>query len=340
MATDNSVTLVGNITRDPELRFTPTGQATATFGLAVNRRWQNRQTQEWEEATSFFDVVCWREMAENVERVLTRGSRVIVTGRLEQRTGRPRTATSAPRSRSWPTRSAPACAGPPPRSPRTSGAAPVKRRPRAAAATGGPAAAARRRPAATATTRSLSDGTEQPARGSTHGAPQGPRPPGEEEALRAVPGQGGVGRLQGRPHAAQVHERPGQDPRRAGSPATAPSTSGSWRRPSRRRASWCCCPTPSAPSPSARAGAGAAMVAGTGAIAGDRGDRGERGERRGGEAATAPACRGRSVLLSGVESVEDVEALALEGLQGGGAGAARRPSRRDAGRCRRGRSDA
>ena len=85
MANGNSVTLVGNVTRDPELRFTPNGQATASFGLAVNRRWQNRQTQEWEEATSFFDVVCWREMAENVSESLTRGARVIVTGRLEQR---------------------------------------------------------------------------------------------------------------------------------------------------------------------------------------------------------------------------------------------------------------
>src|ERR1700735_2587144 len=85
MPTDNSVVLVGNITRDPELRFTNTGQPTASFGLAVNRRWQNRQTQEWEEATSFFDVVCWREMAENVSESLTRGSRVIVNGRLEQR---------------------------------------------------------------------------------------------------------------------------------------------------------------------------------------------------------------------------------------------------------------
>jgi single-strand DNA-binding protein len=81
----NSVTLVGNITRDPELRFTPSGQANATFGLAVNRRWQNRQTQEWEESTSFFDIVCWREMAENASESLGRGSRVIVTGRLEQR---------------------------------------------------------------------------------------------------------------------------------------------------------------------------------------------------------------------------------------------------------------
>ena len=85
MASDNSVVLVGNVTRDPELRFTPTGQPTATFGLAVNRRWQNRQTQEWEEATSFFDIVCWREMAENVSESLSRGSRVMVAGRLEQR---------------------------------------------------------------------------------------------------------------------------------------------------------------------------------------------------------------------------------------------------------------
>ncbi|MCU1489343.1 MAG: single-strand binding protein [Acidimicrobiaceae bacterium] len=85
MSNGNSVVLVGNVTRDPELRFTPNGQATASFGLAVNRRWQNRQTQEWEEATSFFDVVCWREMAENVSESLTRGSRVIVSGRLEQR---------------------------------------------------------------------------------------------------------------------------------------------------------------------------------------------------------------------------------------------------------------
>ena len=86
MAYDNTVVLVGNVTRDPELRFTPTGAATASFGLAVNRKWQNRQTQEWEEQVSFFDVVCWREMAENVGESLARGARVIVTGRLEQRT--------------------------------------------------------------------------------------------------------------------------------------------------------------------------------------------------------------------------------------------------------------
>jgi single-strand DNA-binding protein len=85
MSNGNTIVLVGNVTKDPELRFTPTGQPTTTFGLAVNRRWQNRQTQEWEEATSFFDVVCWRELAENASESLRRGSRIVVTGRLEQR---------------------------------------------------------------------------------------------------------------------------------------------------------------------------------------------------------------------------------------------------------------
>lgn len=82
---DNNVTVVGNATRDPELRFTPSGQATASFGLAVNRRWQNRQTQEWEERVSFFDVTCWAQMAENVAESVQKGTRVIVNGRLEQR---------------------------------------------------------------------------------------------------------------------------------------------------------------------------------------------------------------------------------------------------------------
>lgn len=83
---DNNVQLVGNVTRTPELRFTPTGRATCSFGLASNRRWQNKQTQEWEEATSFFDIVCWGELAEHVAESLERGARAIAIGRLEQRT--------------------------------------------------------------------------------------------------------------------------------------------------------------------------------------------------------------------------------------------------------------
>jgi single-strand DNA-binding protein len=81
----NTITLTGNLTRDPEIRYTNEGQASATFGLAVNRRWQRRGSEEWEEATSFFDVICWRDLAENVALSLAKGSRAVVTGRLEQR---------------------------------------------------------------------------------------------------------------------------------------------------------------------------------------------------------------------------------------------------------------
>jgi single-strand DNA-binding protein len=85
MSNGNHVSIVGNLTRDPELRFTPSGQATANFGVAVNRRWQNRQSNEWEEATSFFDVVCWGQLAENAAQSLTKGTRILVSGRLDQR---------------------------------------------------------------------------------------------------------------------------------------------------------------------------------------------------------------------------------------------------------------
>jgi single-strand DNA-binding protein len=81
----NSITIVGNITRDPEMRYTAGGTSTATFGVAVNRSWRNQQTNEWEERTSFFNVVCWRQLAENVAASLRKGTRVVVTGRLEQR---------------------------------------------------------------------------------------------------------------------------------------------------------------------------------------------------------------------------------------------------------------
>ncbi len=81
----NSTTICGNLTREPEIRYTREGQATTQLGVAVNRRWQDRTTQEWQEATSVFDVVCWRDLAENVALSLTKGMRVVVTGRIEQR---------------------------------------------------------------------------------------------------------------------------------------------------------------------------------------------------------------------------------------------------------------
>ena len=85
MASGNTVTLVGNLTRDLDLRFTPGGQAVANGGLAVNRRWQNRQTNEWEEAVSFFDFVVWQQQGEQAAESLNKGDRVIITGRLDQR---------------------------------------------------------------------------------------------------------------------------------------------------------------------------------------------------------------------------------------------------------------
>ncbi len=83
MASENSVTLVGNLTRDPELRYTTTGRGVASFGLAVNRRYQ--QNGEWQEQVSFFNVVAWGDLGENAAASLNKGNRIIVTGRLEQR---------------------------------------------------------------------------------------------------------------------------------------------------------------------------------------------------------------------------------------------------------------
>ena len=86
MATDNSITLVGNLTDDPELRFTPNGVPVANFRIAVNRRVRNSQTNEWEDRLDgFFTVNVWRDYAENVAESLTRGTRVLVTGRLISR---------------------------------------------------------------------------------------------------------------------------------------------------------------------------------------------------------------------------------------------------------------
>ena len=80
---DNNVTLVGNLTREPELRFTAGGKGIASFGLAVNRRYQ--VNGEWQEKMSFFNVTAWDQLGENAAASLSKGTRVIVTGRLEQR---------------------------------------------------------------------------------------------------------------------------------------------------------------------------------------------------------------------------------------------------------------
>ncbi len=81
---NNSVTLVGNLVEDPELRFTTSGIPRANIRLAVNRRWRD-PNNEWQEETSFFGGTVWRQYAENVAESLQKGARVIVTGRLQQR---------------------------------------------------------------------------------------------------------------------------------------------------------------------------------------------------------------------------------------------------------------
>ncbi len=79
----NTVTLIGNLVDDPELRFTPSGVAMAKIRMAVNRRYQ--RDGEWQEETSFFNGTLWRDHAEAIAESLHKGDRVIVTGRLEQR---------------------------------------------------------------------------------------------------------------------------------------------------------------------------------------------------------------------------------------------------------------
>ncbi|MET0196816.1 MULTISPECIES: single-stranded DNA-binding protein [Nocardiaceae] len=86
MAGETVITVVGNLTADPELRFTPAGAAVANFTVASTPRTFDRQSNEWKDGDALF-MRCniWREAAENVAESLTRGARVVVTGRLRQR---------------------------------------------------------------------------------------------------------------------------------------------------------------------------------------------------------------------------------------------------------------
>ena len=86
MATDNVITIVGNLADDPELRYTPNGVAVANCRVAVNQRFFNRESNSWDERLDgFFTVNVWRDHAENVAESLTKGTRVMVTGRLRSR---------------------------------------------------------------------------------------------------------------------------------------------------------------------------------------------------------------------------------------------------------------
>jgi single-strand DNA-binding protein len=80
----NQVILMGNLTRDPELRQTPSGQSVCSFSLALNRAYKD-QSGEWQEATDYIDVVCWGPLAERVSQYMSKGRRCLVQGRLQSR---------------------------------------------------------------------------------------------------------------------------------------------------------------------------------------------------------------------------------------------------------------
>lgn len=80
----NQVTLMGNLTRDPELRQTPNGQTVTNFSLALNRSYKD-QSGEWQEVTDYIDIVCWGPLAERVAQYLSKGRRCLVQGRLQSR---------------------------------------------------------------------------------------------------------------------------------------------------------------------------------------------------------------------------------------------------------------
>ena len=80
----NQVILMGNLTRDPELRQTPSGQSVCSFSLALNRAYK-AQNGEWQEATDYIDCVAWGPLAERVSQYLSKGRRALVQGRLQSR---------------------------------------------------------------------------------------------------------------------------------------------------------------------------------------------------------------------------------------------------------------
>ena len=79
------VTLIGNLTNDPEIRFADNGNGKISFGMAVDRSWRDAKTNDWKTETSFFNVIGWDPLASDAKRVLGKGVRVAVTGRLSQR---------------------------------------------------------------------------------------------------------------------------------------------------------------------------------------------------------------------------------------------------------------
>tara|TARA_R110000764_G_scaffold148376_1_gene236276 strand:+ start:3406 stop:3828 length:423 start_codon:yes stop_codon:yes gene_type:complete len=85
MANENIINIVGTIGKEPELRYTTSGRGICSFSVATNRKWKNKQNDKWEEETCWHNIVAWAELGENAAASLVKGNRVMVSGRLSNR---------------------------------------------------------------------------------------------------------------------------------------------------------------------------------------------------------------------------------------------------------------
>jgi single-strand DNA-binding protein len=85
MASVNKAILIGNLGRDPELRYTPSGAAVCTFSIATSEKWRDKQTNEMKESTNWHNIVLWGKQAELAKQYLTKGSPVYIEGRIQTR---------------------------------------------------------------------------------------------------------------------------------------------------------------------------------------------------------------------------------------------------------------
>ena len=222
MATDtNSITVVGNLTRDPEMRYTPSGVSNATFGVAVNRSWRNQQTNEWEERTSFFNIVCWRSSPRTSRASLKKGTRVVVdrparAAQLGDRAGREALGRRDRRRRRRPEPAVRDRRGAPHRAQRPERRRRGRRRAAPAPAPRRPAAATPRTTTSTAKSRSnRAEGRHGATTREEGSVGEGP-PPDQEEDVDPHHREHRLDRLQGREPAAAVHVGAREDPRPPG----------------------------------------------------------------------------------------------------------------------------
>ena len=103
MAGVNKVIIIGNLGRDPEIKYTQSNVPVANFSVATSESWKDKNTGEWQEKTEWHRIVAWRHLAERAEKYLSKGKQVYIEGSSRPASGRTRTATTATPPRSSPT---------------------------------------------------------------------------------------------------------------------------------------------------------------------------------------------------------------------------------------------